>query len=67
MFLQALTVTTESSSYLVPGIQEHDIVGGQIGLSEVAWYFFNLIDGAEENSVGLCVDCESKLFYITLY
>lgn len=55
VFLQAPLMVTESSSYLVPGIQEHDIIGGQVWLSEVPWYFFNLTDSAEENSDWLCV------------
>lgn len=35
---------TESSSYLIQGIQEHDIISGQVRLSEVPWYFFSLMN-----------------------
>lgn len=37
----------KSALYLIPGIQDHDIISGKIGLSEVSWYFFNLRDSAK--------------------
>lgn len=45
-----LMMMAESSSHLVPGIQEHDIISGQVRLSKVSWYFFNLTDSTEGNS-----------------
>lgn len=46
----SLDENLKSSFYLIPGIQDHDIISGKIWLSEVSWYFFNLRDSAEGNS-----------------
>lgn len=51
LILVSPKIARESSSYLVPGIKEHDIISGQVGLSEVPWYLLNLTDRIGVNSV----------------
>lgn len=43
-------MATENSAYLFPGIQEHDIISGQVRLCEVSGDFFDLTHRAGVNS-----------------
>jgi len=43
-----LCLRTEELPYLIPGVQDHDIIGGEVVLGHLAGYLLNLIGGEGE-------------------